>query len=131
MVVNLLGQLLDQGLKHVNATKLPNLRQIHDLGDIAEDFEQALALFLECLAMQLRETAVYCVLDCLSLYEDRRRVDDLVQFVTDLCKITGRFPLKILATSPMQCTHLTASSDLPELSVLWVPRSVPRNRISI
>ena len=34
-------------------------------------------------------------------------------------------------TSPVQCTHLTTSSDLPEFSVLWVPRSVPRNRISI
>ena len=62
MVVHLFGQLLDQGLKHVNATKLPNLRQIRDPGEIAEDFGWALAFFSECLAIQLRETAVDCVL---------------------------------------------------------------------
>ncbi|EME85372.1 uncharacterized protein MYCFIDRAFT_213832 [Pseudocercospora fijiensis CIRAD86] len=130
MVVDLLGQLLHQGLKHVVATKLPNLCQVLDSNNIADSFDTVTALFFGCLAMQLQETAVYCILDSLSLYEDRRRVDDLVHFVTDFCQVTGRHPLKLLATSPVQCTYLTASSDLPPFSMLWVPKAIPRNRIT-
>ncbi|KAK4498828.1 hypothetical protein PRZ48_009338 [Zasmidium cellare] len=119
MALDLLGQLVHHGLKNVHHARLP------DLDELSADFESICDFFFACLSLQLEEGPVYCVLDSASLYEDKRRIGDLLLLVAGMTQLSGKFPLKLLITSPMQCSFLGTFRDGMKPSVLWVPQVVP------
>ena len=121
LTASLLGQLLTLR----TGVKLPLSKLVGRTDTDFENCHTLVPLFKQCLQAQLQETSVFVIMDSVSTYEDRRRVRDLRHLFGELAslaaKCQGDTQLRILATSPTQCTYLGTFYDKSGTAVMAAP----------
>lgn len=106
----------DQGFKH---RKNFDGQDLHDLLDI----------FTKLVLQLPDETAVVCILDGVSYYEDSNLREDTCKVIKTLVKLSRvEAPIfKVLMTSPMRTTHLHKESTIEKYAVVIdIPQHVDR-----
>lgn len=117
IVKEVIGQLLQKGSKGLPLTALTSplrkgLDNIHGL----------LKLAIRLLKEQLRQTSIFFIVDSISFYEDRSRLDltrslfEQLYILADSWK--GIHQLKVMATSPTRCSFLGTFLDTWKPTVL-------------
>ncbi|KAK6434491.1 hypothetical protein LTR95_009327 [Oleoguttula sp. CCFEE 5521] len=129
ILISLLGQLLETALDHATSSDLGI-----PLADISPTLNNLKCLFINFLQLQLRKTPVYILLDSVSVYEDYKRVTDLLFVWTEIDNLgrsedPDQMPLKLLATSPSQCIRIGTKHDPTNPATLSLLRGPTPGRL--
>ena len=117
IVKDMIGQLLQKGAKGLPLTALtsPHRKRLRSIDSL-------LKLAICLLKEQLKQTSVFVVLDSISFYEDRARLDLTRVLFEQFNAIAGGWKganhLKVMATSPTRCGFLGSVMDAWKPSVL-------------
>lgn len=110
IVRDIIGQLLQKGDSNLACVALPSCTTFN-----SRDFVGVLNLLVALLTAQLAKRQVLMIIDSISCYEDSARSPDTRTLFRELYSLVDNldtsFPLKVLVTSPTQCTYLGTFLD--------------------
>lgn len=133
MLCNLIGQLLDCIWKNTENAK--SVEKIWYRDFVAHDQKTVFDLFRKIVLRQLRSSAIYCILDGVSFYEDYSVSQSYSSLVEDLAALTREAQdsyriFKVLFTSPTR-SHETEGPAKGVLQQLDVPGFLDTGRFDV
>ena len=121
MLLSLIGQIVYRFSDDVDPPAISQAGHLNNVGDLTH-------FLLLCLEAQLERSAVYCIIDAIATYEDRRRSKDLCYAIRKLAGLTRasggrrtRYPFKLLVSDPVGALDVSAALRPTNAVVLDLP----------